>query len=433
MPSSSLLFKYSILTILLSSILFIPLTSFATNGYFANGFGTKSKGMAGLAVALPQDSMIAATNPAGMVHVGNRWDLGLGFFNPNRSYTANDDASPGAASIPVGTFESTNDLFLIPHFGINWMLDDSSSVGLSIGGNGGMNTEYETATFANFTPPGSPSQFVATEPTGVDLTQLFIGVSYSRKLSQQHSFGITPIVAVQRFKAQGLEPFRGASVAPDKVTNNGYDYSYGAGVRLGYLGEFTDWLTMGASVQSKLYMSKFDDYKGLFAEEGDFDIPPVYNLGFAAKINPKLTFGFEIQGILFEEVKSISNKNDFPVTPGSLGGDDGLGFGWENMTIFKLGLQWDVRPDWTLRMGFSTANQVIPETQALFNILAPATVTEHLSFGLSKRFGEYNELNLAFTHAFNQKVSGTNPNTGSQTGFLEMDQNDFEISLSRLF
>ena len=338
-----------------------------------------------------------------------------------------------APPIPPGRFESSNDLFLIPHFGLNWMLDDVSSLGLTLYGNGGMNTEYQTATFVNFAPPGAPAQFQATSPTGVDLMQLFVGFTYSRKAWERHSFGITPIFAVQSFKAEGLQPFRGVSVSPQNVTNNGRDYSYGGGVRIGWLGEFTDWLTVGASLQSQIYMTKFDKYKGLFAENGNFDIPPVYNVGFTAQLNPQWAFAFEVQGILYEEVKSISNKNNFPVTPGSLGCDDCLGFGWENMTIFKLGLQWDLKPDWTLRLGFSTANQVIPNSQALFNILAPATVTDHIAFGFTKSFGERNELNFAYTHAFNNKVSGTNPNTGTQTGFLEMDQNEFEISWSRKF
>jgi long-chain fatty acid transport protein len=413
--------------------LLMPSVVFATNGYFSHGFGTKSKGLAGAAVALPQDAMMAATNPAGMVLLGNRWDVGLAAFNPNRGYTANDDAQPGSASIPAGEFESSNDFFFVPHFGINWMLDDVSSVGISLGGNGGMNTEYRTETFRNFAPPGSPPQFQATSPTGADLIQLFVGFTYARKIWERHSFGITPIFAVQRFKAQGLEPFRGASVSPDSVTNNGNDYSYGGGVRVGWLGALTDWLEVGASYQSKLFMSKFDKYKGLLAERGNFDIPPVVNVGFAAHVMPKLTFAFEVQEILFDEVNSISNTNDFPVTQGSLGGDDGLGFGWDNMTIFKMGLQWNVQPDWIVRVGYSTANQVIPNSQALFNILAPATVTDHFSFGFTKGFGKRYELNLAYTHAFNEKVSGTNPNTGPQTGFLEMDQNEVEVSWSRKF
>ena len=56
---------------------------FATNGYFAHGYGTKNKALAGAGVALPQDAMIAATNPAGMVWVGERLDVGLAIFSPS--------------------------------------------------------------------------------------------------------------------------------------------------------------------------------------------------------------------------------------------------------------------------------------------------------------------------------------------------------------
>jgi len=39
----------------------------ATNGYFAHGYGSIAKALAGAGVAMPQDTMAAATNPAGMI------------------------------------------------------------------------------------------------------------------------------------------------------------------------------------------------------------------------------------------------------------------------------------------------------------------------------------------------------------------------------
>jgi len=53
-------------------MLAFPAVSEATNGYFAHGYGARSKAMAGVGAALPQDAMAAAVNPAGMVFVGNR-------------------------------------------------------------------------------------------------------------------------------------------------------------------------------------------------------------------------------------------------------------------------------------------------------------------------------------------------------------------------
>lgn len=43
-----------------------PSSAYATYGYFSHAYSTKTAGVAGSGVALPQDSLIAAINPAGM-------------------------------------------------------------------------------------------------------------------------------------------------------------------------------------------------------------------------------------------------------------------------------------------------------------------------------------------------------------------------------
>jgi long-chain fatty acid transport protein len=398
----------------------------ATNGYSPTGFGTTNKGLAGAGVAFPQDSLAAATNPAGTAHIGDRLDVGLALFIPDRGFKANDNADPPPQpSIDPGTYDSDNDWFLIPTFGWSHQLDEHSAVGVSIGGNGGMNTEYDTAVWQNF---GAGS-----EPTGVDLAQVFLGVSYARRLNERHTLGIMPIVAVQRFKAEGLEAFDNPvfSTSPGKVTNNGYDYSWGYGLRVGWLGQLTDRLTIGVSAQTRLEMERFDKYAGLFAEQGDFDTPPTVAAGLAFKATPDITLVFDWQRIFYGEVDSISNPNDQFL---QLGADDGLGFGWEDINIYKLGVQWQQSPQWTWRVGLSHADQLFDNGQALLNVLAPATVRTHASLGFSYRMSDRYELNLAYTHAFNEKIRGSNPSfTGSQTGFLEMDQDELEVSLSILF
>ena len=44
--------------------LLAPTLAQATNGYFSHGYGIKSQGMAGVGIALPQDGLAAASNPA---------------------------------------------------------------------------------------------------------------------------------------------------------------------------------------------------------------------------------------------------------------------------------------------------------------------------------------------------------------------------------
>jgi len=402
----------------------------ATNGYFAHGYGTTSKGLAGAGVALSQDSLAAATNPAGMVNVGDRIDLGAALFSPRREYTVSGAPSgfPDTFPLQPGTVESDSDYFLVPHFGWNRMLDDKSSIGISVYGNGGMNTDY----------PGGPAPdgTFYGGAAGVDLMQLFIAPTYARKINDTASWGVTPIIAYQRFKATGLQAFGGFSAEGGaNLTNEGYDSSWGFGVRLGVQGEVAPGVRLGASYQSKIFAEEFDKYSGLFAEQGDFDIPANMTVGLAWDVSPSSTLLFDIQHIWYSDIKSIANPfaNLFDGEP--LGADNGPGFGWKDMTVYKLGYQWQTNPDMTWRVGYSYGKQPIRGSEVLFNILAPAVMEHHLTFGFTRQMGPNNELNFAAMYAPSSSVKGANPleAPGAQDIELKMQQFDLELSYAWKF
>ena len=439
------------LTITILTLGLFASTAYATNGYMSHGFGAISKGMAGAGSALPQDTLSVLSNPAGLVRLGRRYDAELELFSPNREYKANNDfAPPPSPSVPPGTESSDNDYFLIPSFGINFPLDDRSTIGVALAGQGGMNTEYDTDTFRNFAaPPGSPlnptGAFSAGEPTGVDLAQLALGVTYARELGEfaglgitRQSIGITPILAAQRFKARGLQPFKALSVSPDNVTNNGYDYSYGAGVRVGWLGSLlNDQLNVGISYQSKLWMTDFDDYEGLFADGGEFDVPARFNFGLAFLVTPALTVVADFKRIYYGDVNALNNTNDITFgeiisNPDSrLGGNDGLGFGWEDVDVYSVGVQYQVDDKLSLRAGYSYGDEPWKNVNTLFNVLAPATIEKHASLGGTYKPSKQSRVSLAFTHAFENTIQGTSQFTGPQTGHVRMKQNMLQISYSR--
>jgi long-chain fatty acid transport protein len=441
-----------VIIIILTATLFVQ-TAYATNGYMSHGYGTASKGMAGAGMALPQDSLSVFNNPAGMTRLGKRLDAELELFSPDRWYEANDDAAPPPnASVPPGKYKSENDFFLIPGFGMNLPLNDESTIGIAIAGQGGMNTEYDTATFAYFAAPtGSPQnptgEFTATEPTGVDLAQLALGITYARELPNvdglgitHQSIGITPIVAVQRFKARGLQPFRALSVSPKNVTNNGYDYSYGAGARIGWLASMLHQkLNIGVSYQSKLWMSDYDEYEGLFASGGEFDVPASINAGIAFQLTPKVTIVADFKRIFYSDIDALSNSNDIPfdqiiTNPDTrLGGDNGLGFGWQDIDVYSIGTQYELNDKWTLRAGFSYGDVPWDDVNTLFNVLAPATIEKHASLGGSYRLDRKRSINFAYTHAFMNTVNGTSAFTGPQTGYVRMQQDMLQIGYTYEF
>jgi long-chain fatty acid transport protein len=309
-----------------------------------------------------------------------------------------------------------------------------------------MNTEWEGGSATFITPGGfaSPSGTYGDGTTGVNLEQLFINGSYSRKINATSSYGVSLIFAYQRFEAKGLGTFGdfGLSSDPTKLTNNGTDTSTGFGAKLGWQGEVMPALVLGVSYQTKMRMSEFDDYAGLFAEQGGFDIPATWTIGLSYTLQNKSKIVFDVQQIKYSDVKSVGNSMmpalqqcTFGDSSKCLGEDGGPGFGWDDMTIFKIGYQWMMpnMPSWVWRVGYSKGDQPIPDSEVLFNILAPGVIEQHLTFGFTRDLGSKTEFNFAFMYALENSVKGPNPLDPAQEIELEMSQFELEASYSKKF
>ncbi len=280
---------------------------------------------------------------------------------------------------------------------------------------------------------------------GIILAQLFVNVSFAKKINAKHAFGGSLLLVGQRFNAQGVEAFSAFSLDPSNLSGDRKSDSFGAGLKFGYQGEVSKGIRLGVSYQSKISMSEFDEYKGLFAEGGDFDIPSTYSIGASFDVGASGVIVADIQQINYSDVASISNpvsnlltncipagKNPSdPTLPaqgaGCLGGSDGGGFGWDDMTIFKIGYQIDVNKKHTIRVGYSHADQPIPESETFFNLLAPAVVEDHFTAGWTMKVGDNQEFNLAGMYAPSNSVKGANPIDGGSTQIeIEMSQWDLQ-------
>ena len=126
-----------------------------------------------------------------------------------------------------------------------------------------------------------------------------------------HSIGIAPVIAYQRFKAEGLQAFDNPlfSTSPGNVTNNGYGDSWGVGVRVGYMGQFTEQFAFGAAYASKISMGNFDKYKGLFAQQGGFDIPSNFTVGVAFRPTSQWLFALDFERIYYDDAPSVNNPS----------------------------------------------------------------------------------------------------------------------------
>ncbi len=405
---------------------------FATNGYFSHGYGIQSRAMGGAGVALPESTLIMASNPAGLSFLDDRFDASAALFSPRREYnvSGNPSAPPNAALAP-GKVKSDRNYFVLPEMGISKRLSDRITIGAALFGNGGMNTSYSGST-----PPNGT--FNAGK-TGVDLAQLFLTPSIAYQFDNGASIGASAVFAYQWFEVKGINSFAGLSTSPSNLSDNGHDYAFGAGMNVGFILPVGNQITLGGHYRSKVYMQEFDDYKGLFAEQGDFDVPATATIGVAWKATDAVTIALDIQRTWYSDVAAIGNRM-MPAfgqcmmgqAASCLGGNNGVGFGWEDITTVKLGAQWEVGNDWTWRVGYSVGDQPIASSEVFFNILAPGVMKKHFTVGFTKKFDNGKQaIHFAAMVAPSESVRGFISPT--QSVELEMKQYQLELGWTKLF
>lgn len=391
--------------------------------------------MAGASTALPLDAFAAANNPAGIVYVGSRLDMEMELIKLHRQVTISGSPTPATGILPLNpdTYESDSEWFPVPALAWSGQLDDEQSIGLALYGHGGVNTDYVAT--PNPLCPNAGGGMFCTGTVGIDLAQAFIVPSYAHKFGHDGRFsvGIAPIFAIQRFKARGLSFLAPFSSNTDRLTNQGYDYSYGGGVRVGVLFEPIEGLHFGASYKSRIFMTPFSSYSGLIANEGSLDMPESFNLGLAWNVNDEWTGSFDVEHIRYSTIPELGS----PILPNlfvaGLGQSSGAGLGLDDMTVFKWGLQWRPDDNWSWRMGVSYGKQPIPESQVLFNTLTAGVQEIHLTTGLTWSMSSEDEFSFAFMYSPTHAVKGQNVLNPGQTIELEMNQMSFQMAWTRRF
>ena len=446
-----------IISVIVFFTVFVASNAVATNGYFTHGIGTKNKAMAGAGIAMPEDAIAVANNPAVAPFVGNQLVVGAALFSPTRKYQTSQsllNGNFGAFTIGPNSLKSDREIFIIPHASRSWQLSNDNALALSFYGRGGMNTTWEggTATFDPDGPgPAGPMTFDGTfgaGKAGVNLAQAFLDITWAKKLNDHLSLGVAGVLAAQMFEAKGIITFApftetfaasGGMTMPPSLSNTGTDWSFGAGLKVGLHAPLSDKFNVGLSYQTKIYMSEFDDYADLFAEQGGFDIPASFKFGVSLHANENLVLNFDIDHTWYSDIDSVGNSiaNIFACpTAGQggidlsscLGGDNGAGFGWDDVTTFKIGLAWTAGKDWIWRFGYNYGKQPIPTSEMTFNILAPATPESHLTAGFTLSRVKNRELDVALMFAPNKKVTGPQNFDPTQTVTIEMYQWEVEVS-----
>ncbi len=407
-------FRRALLASLSLAALVAASPGFAAEGIELIGYGARQKALAGSDVADSQDAMSMAVNPAGIVGMDRQYQFGITALLPDRGY----EASGPLSVLAPGNVQSGRPIFPVPNSASVSPIDAESAWGQVSYGNGGINTSYGMGNFKPpiFAPafpfPGVPSPLLLPSfggPfgggfAGVDLQQEFFSLVYARKFGPV-TLGFAPTLAAQSLNIQGLKTLALWSSDPYHLSDNGYDYAFGGGIRVGLQYEILKGLRFGLAGATPMFMTRFEKYAGAIGDHGKLDIPADVSAGLAYDVIPGLTVMVDWKHIFYSAVPALGNSS-FQIYPGALGSTGGPGLGWRDTDAEAFGVEWRATKQLTLRLGYNHTSKLIGPQDVTLNVLAPAISEHHIAGGFKFDITKNSSIDFAAVYGFKSSVTG---------------------------
>lgn len=219
-------------------------------------------------------------------------------------------------------------------------------------------------------------------------------------------FHLGGIFTYENFSQEGL----GSS---DRPTGLATESSGGSALVVGWRGALNSQIGAFVSAQSRMRMDEFRSYRGLFAEAGRFDLPGRVRAGLNYAMAPTSSLEFSAERVNYAAVKPFASRL-LPDRFVSLLGDSASPtFAWQDLTIYRVGLDQQLSPRELLSFEVSTSLQPEPTSARLRNALSNGASDYVVSVGYERKMFESSRLRvgasyLPFSYFFGPTLLSTN-------------------------
>ena len=250
------------------------------------------------------------------------------------------------------------------------------------------------------TPGRLPTQAASTlgvPQSGVERT--VVTPSLVQQWDDGSAAKLSAVLAYQRYASIGfgMTPF-GSYVLPPTFAEAG-NTSYGAGARFDLGGPLSDKLRWGVAYQSRVGMDPFTNYRGVFSDPGDFDIPANASFGISYSLSPVFGVDVGVQRVMYSEITPFTSPS-LPTRFLALLGDGASPvFAWRDLTVYSVG--WTMHDDdvGNLELRYTTRQQPMPTSALLEHALAADAANDVFSLGWSRAVGANSHMSFAASYA----------------------------------
>lgn len=265
-------------------------------------------------------------------------------------------------------------------------------------GNGSTHLSVSVATgVVSDTPSTLPVARTAqlTDGAGAGLQRTVIAPTLVSRWGESGSMRLTGIFAYQRFASIDLGTAPGSwALLPAQ-----YGASYGAGARVDFDNRLGDRMQWGLGLQSRVGMSPLSGYRGVFADNGDFDIPASATLSLKYLLTPDFALEGGIQHVQYSAITPFTSPSLPRRFLALLGDSSSPVFAWRNLDVYSVGWTWRDDTVGNVQMRYTTRQQPVPTSRLLANALAPVTADRFVTLGWWRAFGPWNQMSFQASYA----------------------------------
>ncbi|MBE9547782.1 MAG: hypothetical protein IMF09_00125 [Proteobacteria bacterium] len=248
--------------------------------------------------------------------------------------------------------------------------------------------------------------------TGLGLDREVVSQGFVQQFGEKSIIAVSALMAHQRFGTSALGIYSSDDISPGNSAGNWQsspwaESSYGAGVWMGLESSVSEKLAVSAGFQSRIDMDSFDNYRGVYSETGDLDIPARAHLGLTLMASANHWFTAGIDHVLYSSLATIPS-NFLPERFISLLGDSSSPqFNWQDLTVYSIGWHWQdsqQRTEWWVDL--STRQQPSPTSSVLDSALRSEYSGNVMQLGFSAQTGPRSQINLRAAYAPPEYVFG---------------------------
>lgn len=186
----------------------------------------------------------------------------------------------------------------------------------------------------------------------------------------------------------------------------------GTGVAVTYQTPVVDGLTAFATVRSQVDMDPLQQYRGIYADPGQFDMPGGFGVGLTRQLGQSGWLEVGVERVLYSDVDTFTSRALPARFLGLLGDSTSPSFDWQDLTVYSAAVGFQTESSWWWELRYSTQQQPEPTSPLLSRALEEQYSDRNFAVGIGRPTGPASQLRLTASYAAKEYFLGS-PTVGA--------------------